>query len=231
LTGRLQADWLAEKITVKDAAMLTRSLWRGLALAGALVMPASAGEEPPPGTYRLDPAHARLVVDVDHLSFSRYLLFFRTMDATLAFDPAAPDAMTLQATIDTTSVETLFPDPAYDFNADLRGPNFLDAGAHPQATFTSTAVKLTGERTAEVTGDFTLRGITKPLTLVVRFNGGYGRQAFDPGGARIGFSATGAFNRSDFGMTYGIPAPGTTLGVADEVRLRIEAEFVNPEAP
>lgn len=204
---------------------------RGLALATALALPALAEDGPPPGTYHLDPAHARIVVDVDHLSFSRYLLFFRKMDATLTFDPAAPEAMTVQATIDTTSVETLFPDPAYDFNADIRGPSLLDAEAHPQATFTSTAVRLTGERTAEVTGDFTLRGITKPLTLAVRFNGGYGRQPFDPGGARIGFSATGAFNRSDYGMTFGIPAAGTTLGVADEVRLRIEAEFVNPEAP
>lgn len=211
--------------------MPSRTVWRGLALVCALALPAGAEDGPPPGTYRLDPTHARLVVDVDHLGFSRYLLFFRTMDATLAFDPAVPEGMALRATIDTTSVETLFPDPAYDFNADLRGPNFLDAGTHPQATFTSTAIVLTGDRTADVTGDFTLRGIAKPLTLTVRFNGGYERQSFDPGGARIGFSATGVFNRSDYGMTYGIPAPGTTLGVADEVRLRIEAEFVNPDAP
>ena len=208
-----------------------RTALRGLALATALALPAMAEDGPPPGTYHLDPAHARIVVDVDHLSFSRYLLFFRKFEATLAFDPAAPEAMTVKATIDTTSVETLFPDPAYDFNADLRGTGFLDAEAHPQATFESTEVKLTGDTTADVTGNFTLRGITKPLTLSVRFNGGYGRQDFDPGGARIGFSATGAFNRSDYGMTYGIPAAGTTLGVADEVRLRIEAEFVNPEAP
>lgn len=206
------------------------SLFRTLAFV-AVAFPAAAGEGPPSGTYTLDPAHARLVVDVDHLGFSRYLLFFRKMEASLTFAPDAPETMAVQATIDTTSVETLFPDPAYDFNADLRAPGFLDAEAHPKATFTSTKVTLTGETTADVTGDFTLRGIARPLTLAVRFNGGYGRQSFDPGGARIGFSATGAFNRSDYGMTFGIPAPGTTLGVADEVRLRIEAEFVNPEAP
>lgn len=209
--------------------MPNQSALRALVLA-TLALPAFAEDGPPPGTYKLDPTHARLVVDVDHLGFSRYLLFFRTMEATLTFAPDAPETMRVQATIDTTSVETLFPDPAYDFNADLRAEGFLNAEAHPRANFTSTAVTLTGENSAEVTGDFTLRGVTKPLTLTVRFNGGYGRQSFDPGGARIGFSATGVFNRSDYGMTYGIPAPGTTLGVADEVRLRIEAEFVNPDA-
>lgn len=162
--------------------MPIQSALRALVLA-TLALPAFAEDGPPPGTYRLDPTHARLVVDVDHLGFSRYLLFFRTMEATLTFAPDAPETMRVQATIDTTSVETLFPDPAYDFNADLRAEGFLNAVAHPKATFTSTAVTLTDENSAEVAGDFTLRGVTKPLTLTVHFNGGYGRQSFDPGGA------------------------------------------------
>ena len=98
-------------------------------------------------------------------------------------------------------------------------------------TFTSTAVALTGADTADVTGDLTLHGVTRPITLAVTFNGGYGAFAMDPSGARIGFSATGKLNRSDFGIGFGVPAPGTTFGVGDEVQIIIETEFTNPDAP
>jgi polyisoprenoid-binding protein YceI len=73
--------------------------------------------------------------------------------------------------------------------------------------------------------------VTKPVTLRVRYNGGYAGHPLDPGGARIGFSAEGALFRSDFGIGFGIPAPGTTMGVGDLVTFRIEAEFINPDAP
>lgn len=202
------------------------ALWAGVAAAE------EAGA-PPAGTYWLDPAHSRLLVDVDHLSFSRYLFFIRRMQAELQFDPAEPEAMAVTARIDMTSAVTLDGAADYDFDAIVQAPEFLNAAAHPEASFVSTAVRLTGAREAEVTGDLTFRGVTKPLTLRVRYNGGYGGHPLDPGGARIGFSAEGSLLRSDFGMTAGIPAPGTTLGVADEVRLRIEAEFlsVKPPAP
>lgn len=202
------------------------------ALLMALAFPPAASRAevaPPAGTYRLDPAHARIIVDVDHLSFSRYLLLFRKLDATLEFDPANPAAMAVTATLDLTSVETFYPDPAYDFNAGLRAPEFLDTAANPEARFVSTGVTLTGERTADVAGNLTLRGITRPLTLQVRYNGGYAASEMDPGGSRIGFSMEGTLKRSDFGMTFGIPPVGTTMGVADEVRLRIEAEFLRPK--
>ena len=72
--------------------------------------------------------------------------------------------------------------------------------------------------------------MTKPVTLAVTYNGGWGSMPMDPSGARIGFSATGSLNRSDFGMGYGLPAPGTTMGVWDEVKIEIEAEFTSVEA-
>lgn len=81
-----------------------------------------------------------------------------------------------------------------------------------------------------MTGDLTLHGVTRPVTLRVRFNGGYAGHPLDPGGARIGFSATGTVFRSDFGIVLGIPEPGTTIGVGDAVSIRIETEFVNPDA-
>jgi polyisoprenoid-binding protein YceI len=77
----------------------------------------------------------------------------------------------------------------------------------------------------------TMNGITKPITLDATYNGGWGHMPLDPGGARAGFSITGTLLRSDFGIANGIPAPGTTMGVSDEVRFYFETEMSNPDAP
>ncbi len=139
--------------------------------------------------------------------------------------------MTLTATVDAASVETHYKDPAFDFNAVIAGPELLDAAQFPTMTFTSTTVAITGADTADVTGDLTLHGVTKPITLQVTYNGGYGANDIDPSGARIGFSATGSLMRSEFGMGMGVPAPGSDFGVGDAVGIIIEAEFLNPDAP
>jgi polyisoprenoid-binding protein YceI len=94
-------------------------------------------------------------------------------------------------------------------------------------SFHSTAITLTGPKTARITGELTLHGVTKPVTLEAVFNGGYPGHPMDPH-ARIGFSAKGYLNRSAFGVAYGIPAPGSTLGVGDQVDMSIEAEFTGP---
>jgi polyisoprenoid-binding protein YceI len=88
-------------------------------------------------------------------------------------------------------------------------------------------VNVTGPNTAEVTGDLKLRGVIKPVTLQVTFNGGYAGHVYEPN-ARIGFSARGTFKRSDFGISYGIPEPGSNMGVSDEIAVTIEAEFTGP---
>jgi polyisoprenoid-binding protein YceI len=72
--------------------------------------------------------------------------------------------------------------------------------------------------------------VTQPVTLDVTYNGGYPPTSFDPGGARIGFSAHGTLKRSAFGIAYGIPAPGTTMGVSDDVDVAIETEFSSKPA-
>lgn len=211
-----------------------------IALAALLAAPV-ATQEPgaivpaptsaPAGDYRLDLAHSRLIFRVSHLGFSNYTAFFRAFDARLGFDPDDPSAMRLEATVEAASIETLHPDPNYDFNAVIAGPDFLDAAQFPEIRFVSTAVRPTAPDAAAVTGDLTLHGVTRPVTLRARFNGGYGAHPLDPGGARIGFSASGTIFRSDFGIVLGLPAPGTTIGVFDPVEILIEAEFINPDAP
>lgn len=180
------------------------------------------------GAYKLDKAHASLLFRVNHLGFSKYTARFKRFDADLQFDPAKPAAMSVSATIDPASIETDFPDPAtLDFNAELRGNKFLDTMRFPAITFRSTAVEVTGANTARVMGELALHGVTRPMALDVTFNGGYAGHPMDPQ-SRIGFSARGVLKRSEFGMAYGIPAEGTTMGVSDAVEVLIEAEFNGP---
>lgn len=209
---------------------MLRTVILTLLLASAPALAQDDLPPPGPGDYILDRGHSRLLFRVNHLGFSNYTALFTTYDATLHFDPANPTAMTVTATIDIASLETHYPDPALDFNAVLTGPEFLDVAAFPTATFTSTAVTLTGPDSANVTGDLTLHGVTRPVTLAATFNGGWGAMPMDTAGARIGFSATTQFNRSDFGVGFGVPEPGSEMGVSDQVDIIIEAEFTSVSA-
>jgi polyisoprenoid-binding protein YceI len=202
---------------------------KAVSCALALATPMAAQDLPPPmaGSYQIDMQHTSLIFRVSHLGFSNYTALFTQVTADLAFDPDHPEAMKITASVPVASLETHNPDKALNFNGLVTGPEFLDGATYPQITFTSTNVTLTGENTADVTGDFTLHGVTKPLTLAVTYNGGWGDMQMDAG-ARIGFSATGSFNRSDFGIAYGIPAPGTTMGVSDKVEIILETEFSKP---
>ena len=145
----------------------------------------------PSGIYKLDPAHASLLFRADHLGMSRYTARFTRFAAELELDPANPGAARLAATVDPRSLETDNSDPAYDFDAILQGPDWLNAARFPQITFRSTKVELTGSNSALVTGELGLHGITAPITLETTFNGGYASFALDPSGSRIGFSAQG----------------------------------------
>ncbi|RRN62118.1 YceI family protein [Caulobacter sp. 602-1] len=191
--------------------------------------PAAALKPPkadiPAGDYTLDKHHATLVFSVSHLGFSNYTAAFADFDAKLHFDQNNPAASTLEATINPMSLT--IPAPPEGFLAELTGAQWLNTATYPTITFKSTKVETTGPDTGKVTGDLTLHGVTKPVVLDVTYNGGYPGHPMDPH-ARVGFSAKGAFNRSDFGIAYGVPAPGTTMGVGDEVQVMIEAEFSGP---
>ncbi|WP_346322430.1 YceI family protein [Emcibacter sp. SYSU 3D8] len=193
--------------------------------AGEQQAPPAAAAPVPAGAYTLDKSHASLTFTVSHLGFSLYTAQFTRFDAALQFDPAKPEAGMVEATIDANSLE--LPAPPEGFTETMKGPQWLDTAKYPTITFKSTKVEPTGENTATITGDFSLHGVTKPVTLEATYNGGYAGHPMDPH-ARIGFSAEGTFKRSDFGIAYGVPAPGTTMGVGDEIRVMIEAEFSGP---
>ncbi len=202
---------------------------KGVAETKATPPPANFVPGPPlAGAYSLDKAHGSLFFRVNHLGLSHYTARFSRFDAQLQFDPDHPAAQSVTASVDARSIQTDFPLPTPDFDAQLQGGPWLDAAQHPRMSFRSTRIDVTGAKTASITGDLTLRGVTRPVTLEATFNGGYGSNPYDPMGSRIGFSAHGTLKRSEFGMTMGIPAPGTTFGVSDEVDLIIEAEFTKP---
>jgi polyisoprenoid-binding protein YceI len=193
------------------------------AKAAASTSPAVAkpAMEAPAGQYEIDPAHTNVSFKVTHLGFSHYTAGFDRVSGKLAFDPANPAEMTVEATIDPRSLDLNAP-PA-GFHDELMGEGFFSAKLFPQIRFKSTKVEVTGPATARVTGDLTLHGVTKPVVLETTFNGGWKANAYD--GDRIGFSAHGVLKRSDFGMGNGIPAPGTSMGVSDAVDFAIETEF------
>jgi polyisoprenoid-binding protein YceI len=179
----------------------------------------------PAGDYVLDPSHASLVFKVNHLGFSSYTASFSRFDAALTIDPANPGVATLTATIDPTSLT--LPSPPDGFLADLLGPAWFDAVQFPEIALRSTEIDLLDDDTAMILGELTLHGVTGPVSFMADFNGGWPGIPQDPH-ARIGFSATGALSRTAFGMGFGVPEPGSAMGVGDAVLFEIEAEFTGP---
>jgi polyisoprenoid-binding protein YceI len=165
------------------------------------------------GAYVLEPSHSKITWSVNHLGFSTYIGQFTGVAGTLKLDPKAVQATDLQVTVTTASVGTL--NTALDNH--LKAPDFLDAAKFPTATFKTTSVKLTGERTADIAGDLTLRGVTKPIVIQATFN----RAGIAPtdGKYTVGFSGKAQLKRSDFGIKAYLPVLG------DEVTLDLAAEF------
>jgi polyisoprenoid-binding protein YceI len=187
--------------------------------------PAASSAPVPAGTYTLDKAHASLLFRVNHLSFSHWTARFTKFDAQLQFDPADPAKSSVKVTVDPRSIAS---DNAPDgFMTTLAGPEWLDAGKYPEMTYRSTKVERSGPNGLRISGQLTLHGVTKPVTLMATYNGGYAGHPYDPH-ARVGFSAKGTLKRSAFGVAYGIPAPGTIMGVFDDVEVIVEAEFSGP---
>jgi polyisoprenoid-binding protein YceI len=179
----------------------------------------------PKGAYEIDKLHTSLLFRVNHIGFSKYTGRFTRVDAKLEFDPARLAASRVSVTIDPRSIQA--DNVPSDFLEMLTSKDWLNATEFPAMTFRSTNVEVTGKDTFRLHGDLTLHGVTKPVVLDASFNGGYASHPMEPN-ARIGFSARGSFKRSDFGVTIGIPAPGTTMGVGDEVQVILETEFRGP---
>lgn len=187
-----------------------------LALAAGAPLAAPKSQDPtqtPAGDYVVDKAHASVIAKVSHLGFSSYPVRFKVAEGSFAFDPANWTATRATIVVDPTSIDT--GDEAFDRT--LAGPGWFNAAKFPQITFVTTALQGGADGKGSVSGDLTLLGVTRPVTLDVVFHG------FGPGmmgsGTRLGFSGTGRIKRSEFGLT------NVSQYVGDDVELSVEAEF------
>ena len=167
----------------------------------------------PPGLYHLDQHHWSVTFDVDHFGYSRFVMRFDKMTADLDFHPEDPTRSSVTAHIQAASLDTNDP----DVDDLVKGPELLESERFPEIVFQSRELRVTGKNTGEMTGDLTIHGETRPVTLNVTFNGG----APNPltGHHTLGFSASGHFSRGAFGLMSWYPAVGR------EIQLHIEAEF------
>lgn len=165
------------------------------------------------GAYQVDKDHVALLFEVNHLGFSGFIGRFNDIAASLDFDPTAPEKSVLDVQIASASVDT----PSDALDDKLRSSQMFDVAKYPVIRFQSRGIAVTGAKTGTVTGDLTLNGITKPITLAVQFNGG-AANAFS-GKYTLGFSGSGLIKRSDWGLTAWLPAVG------DDIILTLRAEF------
>ena len=163
-------------------------------------------------TYTFDKAHTNVLFFVGHHGFTRVLGKFHDYDGSFTFDPNNVEKSAVDVAIKTASIN-MFHDK---LNEHLRNPDFFHVEKFPTMTFKSTKIEKTGDNTGRMTGDLTLLGVTRPVTLDVTFNRAAEHAVYKVWS--VGFSAKGKLTRSDFGMKFAVPRIG------DEVEIVIEVE-------
>ncbi|MEL7485881.1 MAG: YceI family protein [Pseudomonadota bacterium] len=167
----------------------------------------------PTGAYKADSGHRYITFTYDHQGFSAPFLRWRDWDATLDWNAEDPSASSVSVTIDAASI-----DSGVDaFDNHLKSGDFFDVENYPTITFVSTGIETTGPNTGKITGDLTIKDVTKPVVVDAKFNKG----AFNERAKahKIGFSGKANVLRSDFDVDLAVPFVG------DEVSLIIEVEF------
>lgn len=187
--------------------MVTRHGFRvAVLLAPALLTAAPTAAE----TYAVDPAHTSIVFSVKHLQFSYTYGMFRKAEGQVEFDRENPEACKFNLSVDVASLDTM----NEQRDEHLRSEDFFDVANHPKMTFVSKSVaKKTGEEGQEVyeaTGDLTIRGVTREVTLPMTLLGVGAGMDQKP---RIGFLCRTSIKRSDFGMDFMVGPIGDTIGL------------------
>lgn len=177
--------------------------------------------------WAFEPGHTAAEFCVRHMMVTYVRGHFKNVTGRLEFDPATPDLAKVNAVID---AETLWSgEPARD--AHLKSPDFLDVTRHPTITFESDRVELIGPTDAKVLGRLTLHGITRPLTLQVKYLGTWQTPWWEGGvdkgpKTRIGFVATGRLNRHDFGVSWNQMLDRGGVVVGEDVEFTLDAEAI-----
>jgi polyisoprenoid-binding protein YceI len=198
-------------------------MFRSLIAAALIVAPVAVSAQSPvanpapaavqAGDYTVETSHTRVQFTVSHMGFSDWYGDFTGATGSLSLDPKAPTKAKVDITIPVSSVSTT----NATLDGELKSDAWFDAAKYPQIRFTSTAVTPTGPRTANIAGNLTFHGVTRPVVLKATFLA----SGVNPlsKGYTIGFNATTSLKRSDFGVKTYIPL------ISDEVSLRISAAF------
>ncbi len=196
-----------------------KSRFAVLAAALAVAAPALAAD-----TYQFDKSHTTVGFTVRHI-VTNVGGKFQDFAGSIQVDKARPESSSVEFTIQAASIDTN--EPKRDEH--LKSPDFFDVANNPTITFKSTSVKPTGKDAFEVTGNLTMRGVTKQVTLPVSFLG----EGKDPwGNEKIGFELSTVLNRKDYGINWNKTLDAGGVLVADEVKVQIsvEANKVKPQA-
>lgn len=169
--------------------------------------------------WTIDTVHTHVGFSVKHLMVSTVRGQFKSYAGSVRIDPKDFSKSVFEGEIDVASIDT----GNQDRDNHLRTNDFFDAANHPKITFKSTKIERKDEGAFKVTGDITIRGVTKPLTLDVEFHG----VSKSPWGKTVaGLSATGTINRNDFGVSFnGVLETGGVV-VSEKVKLEIELEAI-----
>ena len=168
------------------------------------------------GSYAVEPIHSRVQFSVSHMGFTHWNGDFSGASGSLRIDPRNVAASKVAISIPTASISTT----NTVLDGELKSADWFDAAQFPTIRFASTAVVPTGPDTADITGDLTFHGITRPVVLAARFNGA-GINPIDKA-YTLGFDATTTIKRSDWGVKTYVPMIG------DETIVRISAAFETP---
>lgn len=165
------------------------------------------------GTYHVEPQHTEILFAVSHLGFTSYYGLFSGASGTLNLVPQDPARSSFSISVPTASVMA----PSSKLVEELKGPGWLNAASYPTISLQSTKITPTGNGQAEITGNLTLHGVTRPITMTATFNGA-GVNPIDHK-YTVGFTAVGTLNRSQFGVSKYVPLVG------DGVTVTISAAF------
>jgi len=173
------------------------------------------------GTWKFDPMHTQVEFSAKHLGMMTVRGHFAEVTAGGHIDPEHPEKSAVEATINTASIRT----HNEKRDSDLRSSNFLEIDKFPTMTFKSTKIERVADDRLKVTGDLTIKGTTRPVTLdLVK----YGEFNDPMMGHRIGYAAQTQINRRDFGMTFDMMRDGKFI-VSNEIQINIEGELVEAQ--
>jgi len=175
------------------------------------------------GNYAIDPTHSRIGFVARHAMVTKVRGSFNEFEGSGYFDAENPSNSRLSLTIQAASIDTR----NADRDGHLKSNDFFDMENHPEITFTSTAVELLDDENYRVTGDLTIKGVTKPVSVDFEYTG----TAVDPfGNTRLGFEGKTTVNRKDWGVNWNAALEAGGVLVSEKVTLEFEVSAIRSDA-